>query len=400
MGLDMKTRKKLTEETAKRYCTASKKQKSKIIDEFVANTGYNRKYAIHILKNTANLKITHFNNVEKKSVQIIQKTRKKRIYEKYYGEDVKAEVIHIWIFSMFLCAKRLVTFIRDNIDYLSQKFDYEEELKIKLSKISSATIGRLLKTEIPKYSVHGISTTKPAKNLNKLIPIRVYFNWDERQPGFFEIDTVANCGMSTEGQYISTLTLTDVYSGWTENRALLNKAQRWVKEAVEDVKKNLPFEMKGIDGDNGGEIKNMQLLSWCQENHVEFTRSRPYKKNDNCFVEQKNDSVVRRIVGYYRFEGEEARSVMAELYKTYNLLVNYFFPSMKIISKERIDSKVTKKYDEAKTPFSRLLEHKELPESVKDELIRRKNSLDLESLLIKTQQLQSKLISLAIPWSK
>ena len=396
----MKTRKKLTEETAKRYCTASKKQKSKIIDEFVANTGYNRKYAIHILKNTANLKITHFNNVEKKSVQIIQKTRKKRIYEKYYGEDVKAEVIHIWIFSMFLCAKRLVTFIRDNIDYLSQKFDYEEELKIKLSKISSATIGRLLKTEIPKYSVHGISTTKPAKNLNKLIPIRVYFNWDERQPGFFEIDTVANCGMSTEGQYISTLTLTDVYSGWTENRALLNKAQRWVKEAVEDVKKNLPFEMKGIDGDNGGEIKNMQLLSWCQENHVEFTRSRPYKKNDNCFVEQKNDSVVRRIVGYYRFEGEEARSVMAELYKTYNLLVNYFFPSMKIISKERIDSKVTKKYDEAKTPFSRLLEHKELPESVKDELIRRKNSLDLESLLIKTQQLQSKLISLAIPWSK
>lgn len=399
MGLDMKTRKKLTEETAKRYCTAGKKQKSKMIDEFVANTGYNRKYAIHILKNTAKIKTTHFNNVERKSVQIIQKTRKKRIYEKYYGEDVKAEVIHIWIFSMFLCAKRLVTFIRDNIDYLSQKFDYDKELKTKLSEISGATIGRLLKNEIPKYSVHGISATKPAENLNKLIPIRVYFNWDERQPGFFEIDTAANCGMSTEGRYISTLTLTDVYSGWTENRVLLNKAQRWVKEAVEDVKNRLPFAMKGLDGDNGGEIKNMQLLSWCRENHVEFTRSRPYRKNDNCFVEQKNDSVVRRIVGYYRFEGEEARSVMAELYETYNLLVNYFFPSMKIISKERIDSKVTKKYDEAKTPFSRLLEYKDLPESVKAELIRRKNSLDLESLLIKTQRLQSKLISLAIPWS-
>lgn len=400
MGLDMKTRKKLTAETAKRYCTAGKKQKGKIIDEFVANTGYNRKYAIHILKNAAEIKTTHFNNVEKRSVRTIQKARKKRVYEKYYGEDVRAEVIHIWNFSMFLCAKRLVTFIRDNIDYLSQRFDYDEELKGKLSQISSATIGRLLKTETTRGRMRGTSTTRPARNLNKLVPIRVYFDWDERQPGFFEIDTVASCGMSAEGQYISTLTLTDVYSGWTENRALLNRAQRWVREAVEDVRGRLPFEMKGLDGDNGGEIKNMQLLNWCQENHVEFTRSRPYKKNDNCFVEQKNDSVVRRVVGYYRFEGEEARGVMAELYETYNLLVNYFFPSMKIISKERIDSRVSKKYDEAKTPFSRLLEHKDIPESVKTELVRRKNSLDLESLLIKTQKLQSKLISLAIPWSK
>ena len=400
MGLDMKTRKKLTEETAKRYCTASKKQKSIIIDEFVANTGYNRKYAIHILKNTARIKITHFNNVERKSVQVIQKQRKKRVYQKYYGEDVKKEVVHIWVFSMFLCSKRLVTFIRDNLDYLTVRFDYEEELKYKLSKISSATIGRMLKSEIPKYTIRGISTTKPAKNLNGLIPIRVYFDWDERQPGFFEVDTVANCGMSTEGQYISTLTLTDIYSGWTENRALLNKAQRWVKEAVDDVKKKLPFEMKGLDSDNGTEIKNTQLLGWCQTNHVEFTRSRPYKKNDNCFVEQKNDSVVRRIVGYYRFEGEETRAVMAELYEVYNLLVNYFFPSMKIISKERVDSKVTKKYDEAKTPYTRLLEHKGLPEAVKAELRRRKNSLDLESLLNKTQELQAKLISMAVPWSK
>ena len=400
MGLDMKTRKNLTEETAKRYCAASKKQKSIIIDEFVANTGYNRKYAIHILKNTARIKITHFNNVERKSIQVIQRQRKKRVYQKYYGEDVRKEVIHIWIFSMFLCSKRLVTFIRDNLDYLTVRFDYEEDLKYKLSRISSATIGRMLRSEIPKYTIRGISTTKPAKNLNGLIPIRVYFDWDERQPGFFEVDTVANCGMSTEGQYISTLTLTDIYSGWTENRALLNKAQRWVKEAVDDVKKKLPFEMKGLDSDNGSEFKNTQLLGWCQENHVEFTRSRPYKKNDNCFVEQKNDSVVRRIVGYYRFEGEEARAVMAELYEVYNLLVNYFFPSMKIISKERVDSKVTKKYDEAKTPYTRLLEHKGLPDAVKAELRLRKNSLDLEFLLNRTQELQSKLISMAVPWSR
>ena len=221
MGLDMKTKKKLTEETAKRYCCAGKKQKSKIIDEFTATTGYNRKYAIHILKNAAKIKITHFNNVEKKSAQVITKQRKKRIYVKYYGADVKDEIVRLWIFSMFLCAKRLATFIRDNLDYFSAKFGYSEEMKHKLSKISSATIGRMISPEISKYSIRGISTTRPAKNLNRLIPIRVYFEWDSLEPGFFEADTVANCGISTEGQYISTLTLTDVFSGWTANRALL-----------------------------------------------------------------------------------------------------------------------------------------------------------------------------------
>ena len=173
-----------------------------------------------------------------------------------------------------------------------------------------------------------------------------------------------------------------------------------MKEAVEDIYVKLPFRMEGLDSDNGSELKNMQIRGWCQQNHVEFTRSRPYKKNDNCYVEQKNDSVVRRIVGYYRFEGEEARTVMAELYETYNLLVNYFFPSMKIQKKERIDAKMTKKYDEAKTPYTRLMECESLSEEAKRELTRRKNSLDLESLLKITQTLQSTLIAPAVPWFK
>ncbi|QSH91737.1 transposase [Treponema medium] len=399
MGLDMKTKKKLSEETAKRYCTAAKKQKTKILDEFIATTGYNRKYAIHVLKNSAYVKLTHFNNVARQSVQVITKTRKKRNYEKYYGQAVQQEVIRLWIFSMYLCAKRLVPFIRDNIDYFAQKFSYDEKLKAKLARISSATVGRILKPEIPKHSIRGISTTRPAKNLNKLIPIRTFFDWDERKPGFFEVDTVANCGISTQGQYICTLTLTDVHSGWTENRALLNKAHRWVKEAIEDVKEKLPFQMKGIDSDNGSEFKNTQLLQWCKSNEIIFTRSRSYKKNDNCFVEQKNDSVVRRIVGYYRFEGEAARAVMADLYEQYNKLVNFFFPSMKIISKQRIDAKVVKKYDTAKTPYRRLMESSDVSEAVKAELCRRKNNLDLQQLLETTQCLQSKLISMAQPWT-
>ena len=179
----------------------------------------------------------------------------------------------------------------------------------------------------------------------------------------------------------------------------MNKAQRWVKEATEDVKIHLPFAMKGIDTDNGSEFKNTQLLHWCQQNHITFTRSRSYKKNDNCFVEQKNDSVVRRIVGYYRFEGEQARSVMAELYEHYNKLVNFFFPSMKIISKERVDAKLIKKYDTAKTPYRRLMESADVTAAEKQQLHQRKNKLDLAVLLEKTQQLQGKLISMALPWT-
>jgi hypothetical protein len=400
MGLDMKTRKKLTEETAKRYCLAGKKEKTRIIDEFTATTGYNRKYAIHVLANTAQIRITSFNNVRKESIHIIRRQRRKRIYTPFYGSDVKAEIIRLWYFSMTICVKRLIPFIRDNIDYLAGIFCYSEEMKSKLNRISGATAGRILKPEISRNAMRGISTTRPAKNLNSLIPVRVFFDWDERKPGFFEIDTVANCGLSTSGEYISTLTFTDVYSGWTENRALLNKAQRWVKEAAEDIRKKLPYIMKGIDSDNGSELKNMQLLSWCTDNKIQFTRSRPYRKNDNCFVEQKNNSVVRRITGYYRFEGEQTRLVMSEMYECYNKLVNYFFPSMKILAKERVDARLIKKYDAAKTPYRRLMECPELDENVKTELTRRKNGLDLQSLLARTQELQKKLISMAVPWNK
>lgn len=154
--------------------------------------------------------------------------------------------------------------------------------------------------------------------------------------------------------------------------------------------------MKGLDSDNGREFKNTQLLQWCKEKHVTFTRSRSYKKNDNCFVEQKNDSVVRRIVGYYRFEGEAARAVLAELYESYNKLVNFFFPSMKIIAKQRVDAKVIKKYDAAKTPYRRLMESTDVSKAVKAELFRRKNRLDLQQLLDKTQLLQRKLIAMAV----
>ncbi len=155
------------------------------------------------------------------------------------------------------------------------------------------------------------------------IPVRTFFSWDERKPGYFELDRVAHCGSNLSGEFCWTLTVTDVYSGWTEERPLLNNAQRWVKEAVEDVKETLPFPMRGVDSDNGGEFINHQLFLWCKKEEIQFTRGRPYRKNDNCFVEQKNGDRVRKTVGYFRYDTEAEYEALKEVYHYLNLFTNY-----------------------------------------------------------------------------
>jgi len=177
--------------------------------------------------------------------------------------------------------------------------------------------------------------------------------WDEKEPGFVEMDLVSHDGGSARGDYIQTLDLTDVFSGWTETRAVRNKAQVWTFQALKEIRGKLPFQMLGIDSDNGGEFINAHLLNYCKEQKITFTRSRPYKKNDNCFVEQKNYSVVRRAVGYARYDTEEELEVLNQLYESLRLYTNFFQPVMKLAEKERMGSKVKKKYDKAKTLLSR-----------------------------------------------
>ena len=201
-----------------------------------------------------------------------------------------------------------------------------------------------------------------------------------RVPGFFEIDTVSHDGGNASGEHIYTVTATDISVGWTEIRPVLNKAQRWVKESIEDIKNTIPYKMLGIDSDNGSEFKNYQLVKWCEDNEITFTRGRSYKKNDNCFVEQKNNSVVRHLVGYHRYEGQQALQTLEKLYKLWCLLVNYFYPSMKILEKERKDAHIYKKYDNAKTPYKRCLESDELSDEEKQKLIKIKEGLNIIEL--------------------
>lgn len=399
MGLTMKEKKKLTVETAKKYCVAKKKEKSVILDVFISQTGYNRKYAISVLGSTAELRTVNFNNSPRERVCLKkQKTRKKRIYKPYYGEDVVCTLEKIWKTFDFKCAQLLVPFIRTNLDYLASKdlFGITPEVKAKLAKISSATVDRKLHAVRERTKLKGISTTRYTSNLNKLIPIRVFFDLNERKPGFFCGDTVAHCGENAAGQFISTFTMTDIGSGWTELRALLNKAQKWVKDSLSELKAEVPFPVLGFHSDNGDEFKNYAVYEWCKTNSVEFTRSRPYKKNDNCFAEQKNFTEVRALVGYGRYEGEETLAVMKELYKNWCLLINYFYPCLRLKSKDRVNAKVIKRYEEAKTPCQRLLESPDVSEEAKQALMERKQSLDLVELKRNVDILQDKLLKMSV----
>ena len=382
MGLSMKERNSVTKEIAVRYKNATKNEKKAILNEYISLTGFNRKYAISKINSCIKRKTYTFNNKTMISCKVEVPKRKKRKYISKYDKTFQGSLIAIWTFFDYMCGQRLVPFIKENIAELikERSFKITDVIKEKLLTISSATVNRLLKEPRKKNKLHGIPTTKAGKGLNQLIPIRVFFDWDERVPGFFEIDTVSHDGGNASGEHIYTVTVTDVSVGWTEIRPVLNKAQRWVKESIEDIKNCLPYKMLGIDSDNGSEFKNYQLLKWCEDNEITFTRGRSYKKNDNCFVEQKNNSVVRHLVGYHRYEGQQALQTLEKLYKLWCLLVNYFYPSMKILEKERKDAHIYKKYDNAKTPYKRCLESDKLSDEEKQKLIKIKEGLNIIEL--------------------
>jgi hypothetical protein len=266
----------------------------------------------------------------------------------------------LWQLSNGLCAKRLVPFLPEFIQALErhQEICLSPEVREKLLTISPATADRVLKVLRNGEVLRGRSTTKPGTLLREQIRIRTKFAWDEQKPGYFEVDLVAHCAESTAGEFLYTLTLTDIATGWTECQALLNRSQIGVTEAIERVRKLLPFPILGLDSDNGTEFINHNLKRYCDEHKIEFTRCRPYKKNDQCHVEQKNWTVVRQHIGYARYEGAGECQLLQSAHRWLRRHVNYFQPSVKLLSKdrdERNEARVHKHYDKAQTPYQRLI---------------------------------------------
>jgi len=405
MGLDMKTRKKICARIYKRYQKAGKKDKTKILDEYAPLLGYNRDYLASLLTNWGKIRyalsegklVKYTAKPPLKARDKAPKSKKTGRPEKYHKAFITV-LLSLWEFFDFQCGKLLAPLLKGMIGFLVQEFSLSEDMRALLLSVSPATIDRKLRNQKKRYRLKGIRTTKPGTLLKSQIPIRVCFDRDEKRPGFFELDTVSHCGANAKGQFCQTLTVTDVGSGWTEECALLNNAHRWVKESIESIRDNLPFPMLGIDSDNGGEFINHQLLDWCVQNNIKFTRGRPYRKNDNCFVEQKNGDVVRKTVGYGRFEGQNAFDALDGVYRFLNPLLNYWYPTIHLIAKEKLPSGRYKKIYEKdpKTPCQRLLESSCISEECKAELRLRAALLNPVALKRGLDEARDRLLKLSV----
>jgi hypothetical protein len=239
-----------------------------------------------------------------------------------------------------------------------------------LLRISPSSIDRILNPIRAKYTKHGRATTKPGTLLRKHIQVKTN-QWDESRPGFLEADTVAHCGSSTEGMFANTVDCVDIATGWTEQRAVWGKNYQGVIDQIKDIEQSLPFPILGFDADNGSEFLNHHLLSYLTDRKrpIQFTRSRAYKKDDNAHIEQKNWTHVRQWLGYDRLDAPEIVPLMNELYTSeWRLFLNFFCPSMKLLEKKRVASKIIKRYDKPKTPYRRVLESPNVSEEIKRKL--------------------------------
>jgi len=397
--LDMRQKKTITKELKARYNRATKKRKGLILDEFCALTGYNRSYASWILK-IKKERVLGYIKTEGKIVKFVaakKNSNKKKGRPNIYTYDVFLALKKIWIVFDFICGKRLAPFLPEAVKRLEKHGEIKitPEVREKLFKISASTIDRLLKKEKEKFRLgKGHSGTKPGTLLKKSIPIRTFSDWDDAVPGFTECDLVAHDGGNSSGDYAQSLNFTDIATSWDVTAAAKNKAQVNVFEALKAIVARFPFRILGIDSDNGSEFINAHLLNYCLKNEITFTRSRAHKKNDSCFVEQKNYSVVRRAVGYLRYDTEEELNILNELYAYLDDYVNFFQPVSKLTSKTRQGSKVAKKYDIAKTPYRRVLESEYINDRIKRDLKRRYESLNPAELKRKITKLQDKLLKL------
>ena len=367
----MATRRELIQAIAERYRTARRAGKKQILDEFVQVTGYHRKHAIRALK-----------CIDRGDASASPRSR-------IYDEAVRSALTILWEAADRICGKRLKEAIPTLVDAMERHghLQLEAEVRRRLLAMSAATMDRLLEP-VRKAGKQGRRRSHLNTALRKSIAVRTFNDWDDPPPGFFEMDMVAHCGGSVAGSHVHSLVLTDIASGWTEAAALVVREQTLITITVEEVRRKLPFPMLGLDVDNDSAFINETVVDYCKERKITLTRSRAYKKNDQAWIEQKNGSVVRRLVGYGRLEGAAAAEALGKLHEAARLYVNYFQPSFKLKSKERESAKVIKKYHLPATPYARLLASDRVADRCKEELRRIFATLDPVALLNQIREVQ------------
>ena len=361
-GMTAAARAELTEAIRARYTGAAAKQKRKILQQFIAATGYHEKSAIRILN---------------------------------YDEAVRAALIVLWEASDRVCGKRLKALLPILLPALERNghLKLDAQIRPKILSMSAATVDRLLRA--PRNA----GQTKRPKRIEpeprRRIKMRTFADWNDPPPGSMEIDLVAHCGSVNRGSYIHSLVLTDIASGWTEAAPIVVRESTLVVETLDRIRAGLPFALRAVDVDNGSEFVNDRLIEYCLSDGIELTRSRPYRKNDQAWVKQKNGAIVRKLLGYRRFEGLAAARAITRLYGASRLFVNFFQPSFKLASKQREGAKLTKRYHPPQTPCERLLQAESIPMAAKSKLLEVSASLDPLKLLEEMRAVQAYLATMA-----
>jgi hypothetical protein len=363
----------------RRYQAASSSAKKQILKEFIAVSGYHPKYAIHLL-NRADTAVP---------------ARGGRVRPTIYDEAAKQALIVLWEASDRVCGKRLKPLLQILLPALERHghLKLDEAIRAKVLAMSAATIDRLLRG--PRRATHVRKLRRVTPEIRRRVAVRTFADWHEPPPGSMEMDLVAHCGDMNRGSYVHSLVLTDIASGWTECAPLVVRDSTLLVEALERVRLGLPFPLRALDVDNGSEFVNETMIEYCLRNGIEFTRSRPYRKNDQAWIEQKNGAIVRKLLGYRRFEGIAAAQALARLYGASRLFVNFFQPSFKLAEKHRQGAQVTKRYHPPQTPCERLLGAETVTDATKAKLREVGDALDPLQLLEEVRAMQSHLVVLA-----
>jgi hypothetical protein len=352
---------------ARKYRKGTRAEKSEVLVQLVALTGWHRDHARKALRQAV-ARLAETGNAA-------PPPRRPREPVLIYGPVVIEALRVAWAVLDGPTGKRLAPILPELVASLRRHGELviDDAVAEQLCSMSAATIDRRLAPDRAELRAdHGRSLTKPGSLLKSQIPMRTWADWEENTPGFLELDTVGHDGGDLNGDFCFTLTATDIASGWTENRTVRNKAAKWVFGALVEIEASLPFPLLGIDCDNGSEFINHHLLKWCTDRQITFTRSRPNNKNDGAHVEQKNWTVVRRTAGYWRYETPREMALLNQIWTALSPLTNLFTPQQKLVSKTRIGAKVTKKYDQAKTPYQRLLAHSGVLDEVDAKLLAKK----------------------------
>lgn len=371
-------RAELADAIRRRYRSATGKEKHKILDEFIATTGYHQKSAIRVLNGEPPAKRPQTRN-----------------RPSLYDEAVRAASIVLWEASDRVCSKRLKSLIPILLPAMERHghLKLDATIRSKILEMSAATIDRLLRA--PRNATRSKKARRPVPEPRRRVPVRTFADWNEPRPGSMEMDTVAHCGEANRGSYISSLVLTDVASGWTEAAPLVVRDSTLVVETLERIRLGLPYALRALDVDNGSEFMNDKLIGYCLSHGIELTRSRPYRKNDQAWIEQKNGAVVRKLLGYRRFEGIAAAKAITRLYGASRLFVNFFQPSFKLAAKHREGAQVSRQYYPPQTPCERLLQAETIPEGAKAKLREVAGALDPLRLLEEMRAVQAHLTALA-----